>query len=82
MSDLQRQQQMGVWFPHNLLQVLEQNLLASKHTELQDLGGAIKTERQSLDKLIMDQSRILEQKYSKKGRLQSNSDLSASIVQF
>ena len=81
-SDLQRQQQLGVYFPHSLLQVLQNQLLAASDSELRKLGQDIQLERSNVSRLLQDQSRLLEGKYVREARNFVGSAPTASLLKF
>ena len=81
-SDLQRQQQFGAFFPQILLDALQKDLLAASSAELQRLGSDLKLERSNLSRLLQDQSSMLERKYLQKARTFVGSDPTASLLKF
>lgn len=81
-SDLKRQQHMGLWFPHSLLEYLQRELNQADSRELQHLGQDIGTERAKMESLIRDQSEILESRHSRKARQLLDSGMSPSLLKF
>ena len=81
-SDLDRQQQLGVFFPSSLLEVVQKELLASPSAELQKIGSSLKLELSNFGKLLQDQSSVFEGKFLQRSRPFVASDPTASLLNF
>lgn len=81
-SDLQRQQPLGVYFPHSLLQVLQTQLFKESDTELQKLGAELKLEQSNLSRLLDNQSPLLEGRFVQKDRSFVGTAPTASLLNF